>query len=337
MESTYTLTWEEYAELFSDSWPRPDYFSAVVVAMVSIPLIAYGVTLTVFGMPDEHTISWVFIGGPAFLLLAAVLSVASGNKKAKNEAVAEKRAQYERWHAKAQWFSFDQEKWTLQNESGTLEVPWSALAASVEWPGVFHLIANSGQAIVPKRAMTREMVDQVRSHAALGLTEPWPFKISAWDYQMAETARLWKRHWFRMAFANIFGIVVLVWLFQIWLSSNEKMGIVWGWVIAGFAVVMTLTAQLWYLPLKYWTSPRQWRTPKGLGLTERGLYFEGPYTRSFHDWKSFQTFEEIRPAFLIYTDKHHYYLLAKHYVSDEQSKEVRRRLSENLKEKKASG
>ena len=78
--------------------------------MVSIPLIAYGVILAVFGMPDEHTINWMFIGGPALLLLAAFSSIASGSKKAIKEAKAEKRAQYERWHAKEQSFSFDSGK-----------------------------------------------------------------------------------------------------------------------------------------------------------------------------------------------------------------------------------
>src|SRR6185312_11052081 len=114
-----------------------DYFSAIVVAMVSIPLIAYGVILAVFGMPDEHTINWMFIGGPALLLLAAFSSIASGSKKAIKEAKAEKRAQYERWHAKEQSFSFDQEKWTLRNESGRSEIPWSGVLAAVEWPNVF--------------------------------------------------------------------------------------------------------------------------------------------------------------------------------------------------------
>jgi hypothetical protein len=53
MKVTYTLSWEEYAELFEDSWPRTDYFSLIVTAMIAAPLIGYGITLAIFGAPDE--------------------------------------------------------------------------------------------------------------------------------------------------------------------------------------------------------------------------------------------------------------------------------------------
>lgn len=333
MESIYTLSWEEYSELFSDSWPRPDYFSAIVVAMVSIPLIAYGVILAVFGMPDEHTINWMFIGGPAFLLLAAFLSIASGSKKAIKEAKAEKRAQYERWHAKEQTFSFDQEKWTLRSASGKWEIPWSGILAAVEWPNVFLLLFAGGQAIVPKRAINAEMIGSLRTFASLEPREIWPYKISVWDYQAAETVRFWKRYWFRMAFGNVFGVVVLVWLFQIWQESNEKIGIVWGWVIAAFVLVLTLSAQIWYVPLKYWTSRERLRAPKGVAISSWGLCFGEHGIRSFLGWKQLQSFEEIKRAFLVYTSKDNYHLFSKRYFSSEQIEELRNRLQRNVPRK----
>jgi len=333
MESTYTLTWEEYAELFTDSWPRPDYFSAAVVALVSIPLIAYGIILAVFGMPDEHTINFIFIGGPVFLVVAAFLSLASGNRKAKKQAMAEKRATYERWHAKEQSFAFDEEKWILQSESGKLEVPWSALLAAVEWPSVLVLASEGAAAIVPKRAMNEGKLDLLRKMAILEPAKKWPFKISVWDYQATETVRIWKRYWFRMAFGNVFGLVVLGWLFQIWHESNEKIGIVWGWVIAAFMLVLTLTAQIWYLPLKYWTSRREWRAQKELGLCGKGLYIGDAHVRVFNAWKYLQSFDDFRRAFVVYKDKNHYHLLSKHYFFQEQREEIRRGLQENMKPK----
>ncbi len=167
MESPYSLTWEEYAELFSNSWPRPDYFSAIVITMVSIPLIANGVILAIFGMPDEHFLSWMFIGCPA-LLLSTFFSMATGSKKAINEAITKRREEYEQWHAKEQLFSFDEEKWTLQNESGRVEVPWSALVSGNELPTVFYLASESGRAIVPKRVLTAERVDLLRKARVIG-------------------------------------------------------------------------------------------------------------------------------------------------------------------------
>src|SRR6185312_5369144 len=126
--------------------------------------------------------------------------------------------------AKEQSFSFDQEKWTLRNESGRSEIPWSGVLAAVEWPNVFFLVSESGQAVVPKRALKAEMVDSLRKFASLESSDIWPYKVSVWDYQAAEIVRFWKRYWFRMGFGNIFGVVVLVWPFQIWHESNEKIG-----------------------------------------------------------------------------------------------------------------
>lgn len=113
---------------------------------------------------------------------------------------------------------------------------------------------------------------------------------------------------------------------------ERKNWVVWGWVLAAFAVVLTLAAQIWYVPLKYWTSRRQWRAPKILGLADRGLCFIDSYVRLFAAWKSFHHFEEVRRAFLIYTSKDDYYLLSKRYFSPEQRAELKRRLQENVSE-----
>lgn len=304
--------------------------------MVSIPLIAYGIVLAVFGIPDEHTINWMFISAPAFLMVATYLSITSGGKKAIREATAEKRAEYERWHTKEQAFSFDAEKWVLRNESGRIEISWPGVLVAMERPSVFFLLSEGGQTIVPKRALNADAISTLRRFASLEPGAIWPYKINVWDYQAAESVRFWKRYWFRMAFGNVFGVLVLVWMFQDWLGSNEKTGIVWGWVIATFAVVLTLTAQIWYLPLKYWTERKELRAPKSVGVSDRGLCFVESGTRSFLGWKKFQSFEEIRRAFLVYTSKDDYQLFSKRYFSAEQIEELRTRLQGNVAKERHS-
>ncbi len=138
-----------------------------------------------------------------------------------------------------------------------------------------------------------------------------------------------------MAFGNVFGMVVLVWLFQIWFASNEKLDIIWGWVIAGFVVVMTLTAQIWYLPLKYWTAPSQWRTPKGLGISDRGVCIEDLHTRSFHGWKSLPGFNEVGQAFLVYVNQSHYYSSLQSAISEETKERDRRTIEGQSKREKS--
>ena len=207
---------------------------------------------------------------------------------------------------------------------------------------MFFLVSEGGQAVVPKRALKAEMVDSLRKFASLESSDIWPYKVSVWDYQAAEIVRFWKRYWFRMGFGNIFGVVVLVWPFQIWHESNEKIGIVWGWVIAAFVLILTLSAQIWYVPLKYWTSRERPGAPKGVAISGGGLCFGESGIRSFLGWKQFQSFEEIKRAFLVYTGKDNYHLFSKRYFSAEQIVELRNRLQRNVprkseEQKKASG
>jgi hypothetical protein len=330
MKATYILSWEEFAELYTDSWPRPDYFTAIVVAGVSLLLIAYGFSLFAFQpLRDETALSFSFIGFPLVLFVGAIASVASQSKKAKSKAMAEKRSKYERWYSKEQSFSFDQEKWTHETEAGRQEVPWTALLKAVEWPNVLQLVGENSSVIIPKRVLEPEALRTLLQLAFPVRNTPWPFQITAWDYQTTEMARLWRKHWFRFAFANVFGLVVLGWVFQTWLTSHEKIGVIIGWILAASAVILVLSAQLWFVPLRYVTSPKNWRSPKTVAFSDRGFQLspDGRFTA----WKSFPSFQEVRRAFLIFVDPNHYYLLPKRCFSGDQQTEIRRLLQANVK------
>src|SRR5579864_5928532 len=118
MTVTYTLTWEEYAEVFEDRWPRPDYFSAIVVAIVAVPMIAYGIALNILGPRGEPVIYGLFIVLPCFLVVATAIGVTLQARSSKAMAVEEMRRKYETWFAHEQSFSFDQEKWTHTTDAG---------------------------------------------------------------------------------------------------------------------------------------------------------------------------------------------------------------------------
>ncbi|HET9364445.1 MAG TPA: YcxB family protein [Candidatus Angelobacter sp.] len=332
MKATYILTWEEFAELHTDSWPRPDYFTAIVVAGASLLMIAYGISLFAFPpLRDEKVLSFVFIGFPLFLLLVAWASVGSQSKKALKKAMAEKRAKYERWYSCEQTFFFDKEKWTHETEAGRQEAPWSALLKAVEWSNVLYLVGESSSVIVPKRVLEPEALRTLRQRAFPVPGDQWPFQITAWDYQATEMARLWRKHWLRFIFANVFGLGVLVWVFQIWLTSQEKVGAIIGWILAASAIILVLTAQLWYLPLRYATSAKNWRAPKKIGLSASGLHISNSPDNRFTAWKVFPSFQEVPRAFLVYVDPTHYYLLPKRCFSTEQRIQIRFLLHANVK------
>ena len=331
MKVTYTLSWEEYAELFEDSWPRTDYFSLIVTAMIAAPLIGYGITLALFGAPDEKILYSMFISAPMFLVIAMIFATKSQTGQARKRTIAEKRQQYDRWQAKEQSFSFDQQTWTHETDAGKQESPWSALTHAAELRNVFTLTGEAISIIVPKRSLDAASLESLRQAAIPIRGDGWSFHITWWDYQASGTAVLWRKMWFRMAFANIFGIVVLGWVVQSWLTSNEKAGVIWGWILASLAVLLTLTAQLWYLPLRYLTSARNWRTPRKVELSARGIALITLKGNYFTAWKAFHKFQELGRAYLIYTDESHYHLLSKHYFSPGQQAELSRLLKANVK------
>jgi hypothetical protein len=158
-----------------------------------------------------------------------------------------------------------------------------------------------------------------------------PLQISWWDYQATETALLWRKYWLRLALGNAFGLFVLGFVVDQWLSTNEKAITLWGWILASSAVVFVLTAQIWYFPLRYWTSSRPWRAAKKLAFSERGLRLTDSFCDWFMAWKACHSFQEIGRAFLIYTRPGRYYLLSKRYLPPDSQAHLRQMLQENVK------
>jgi hypothetical protein len=331
MKTTYTLTWDEYAEQFQDTWPRADYFAAIVVCIVAVPLLGYGISLAIFGMPDETLIYSMFIGGPLFLVIATIFSLRSQAGQARKRAIAGKRLDYERWYAMEKSFSFDQDKWAHETEAGRQESPWSALQVVIERDNVFYLTAEKGLVMVPKRVLDSSALSLFR-HAALPVRDDgWTFQSRKWDYQAVATALLWRDRWYVMVFGNCLALVVLGWIVQSWISQNSQPVFIWGWILAAFAVILTLTAQLWYLPLRYVTWPNHRKASMVLEFSDLGLYFATAQGNFFLNWKTFRKFREVGRAFLLYTGPSQYYLLPKQDITRDQQNEFRQMLQKKIK------
>ena len=287
MKVTYTLSWEEYAELFEDSLPRTDYFSIIVTAMIAIPLIGYGISLAAFGAPDEKILFSMFIGAPLFLVIASIFASKSQTGLARKKAIDKNRREHDRRHAKPQAFSFDQQKWTHESDAGKQENPWSALTHAAELRNVFTLTGDAISIMVPKQSLDSASMEALRNFVIPVRGDGWPFHITWWDYQASATAALWRKMWLRMAFGNVFGVVVLGWVVQSWLTSNEKSGVIWGWILASLAVLLTLSAQLWYVPLRFFTSSRSWRSPMKIKISPQGTVITTVSGDHFTAWKAF--------------------------------------------------
>jgi hypothetical protein len=185
---------------------------------------------------------------------------------------------------------------------------------------------------VPERALDDEAVAALRQLSRLTGKNEWEFRVRCWDFQAVDMNILWRKRWFMLAFGNAFGLCVLGWIAQTWLSQDAKPVLIWGWILVAFAVLLVLTAQLWYLPLKYATLPRSFGAPMKFQLHDAGIYFATGSAKFFLAWKTFRKFKEIGRAFLVYKNASEYYLLAKRDITRDQQNELREILLKNLKQ-----
>jgi hypothetical protein len=328
MKATYDVTWEEFAERFQDAWPRPDYFTAIVVLMSTVPLIGYGVSLALHSVGDS-SIPTMFIGAPVLLLLATIFSLGPETNRKRTAAVAARKSSYEKW-PKQQTFSFDEKHWIIENETGKQENFWAGLSVAEERANVIYLVAGNSLGIVPKRVLTTEDLNSLRTLAHLSVENGWQYHIRCSDYQAVNMVLLWRKRWFAMAFGNSFCLLVLGWTTQLWLSQDAKRELIWGWTLAVLAVVLVLTAQLWYFPLKYVTSPKHAWERRNMKLHVLGLSFGGSHSTFFLSWQFLGEFKETGSGFLLIHDERTSYMVPKKDLNLEQQAEFRRILHERI-------
>jgi hypothetical protein len=328
MTNTYTPSWEEYAEQFEYSWPRRDLLPVIVTSMAALFMFIYGIALT-RAAPDEPMLQWIFLGTPFFLVF--MVAVVSSTNQRRKQVIVKTRAEYDRWHAKPQAFSFDHEKWIHETPAGRHESKWSELLSAMEFANVFLLNDESASVLVPKRVLDPAAVQVLRQSALPSQGEECTFQTGIWDYHAARTGLLWEKQRALMILGNVLGLAALAWVLQSWLRSSQKSIELWGWILAFAALLLALSAQVWYLPLRYITSAATWRLPMRLKLSDLGICFLAPWAGFFVAWKGFLKFKESQRAFLIFTDHAHCYIVPKRSLTLDQQAGLHRMLSDHVK------
>ena len=331
MSVTYTLTWEEFAEQYQDSWPRPDLMGAIITLFIALPLVAYGIAFYFLTGGFDPVWPGLFIGTPLSLLVMAWWSIKHKAAETKKRAIAQTREEFDAFYAKEQSFSFDQEKWTVATAAGKHETPWSALRQATEYQQVFALVGERSNALVPKRVLDTSVAESLRQLVLPQYEKSWSFRFRCWDYQVAATSWLWRKYRFGMAIANLLCLGVLGWAVATVVSSDNGLA-GWGTILAGTAALAAVSAQLWYFPLRFITSAKRWRECMTCEFSRRGVRIKNSDYDYFMAWSSFRKLEETTRAFLLYTQASSYYLLAKEYVPTEQQTLLRQMMEEKKKQ-----
>lgn len=140
------------------------------------------------------------------LFLAAFWDLRVRTARRRSRSVQELRAVYEQYYSGEREFGFDQEKWTLQTQSGKQEVLWTGLSNGREWSSIVTLAAvGQVTTAIPKRVLSSEALNALRRIAIGPIDNAWRSRMSLLDYVLTEVPSLWRRHPFLMAEAQLAG------------------------------------------------------------------------------------------------------------------------------------
>src|SRR5882757_7071232 len=139
---TYTLSWEEFLETHQQSLPGRSISSFVAMIFMGVAVGAFGVVLTYAVDPGSKLMASGFCWLSVALFVAAFWDLRVRAAKRRFRGVQELRAAYQAYYSGERSFSFDDEKWTLQTESGKQEVLWSGILTAAEWQSVVSLRAR---------------------------------------------------------------------------------------------------------------------------------------------------------------------------------------------------
>jgi hypothetical protein len=257
------------------------------------------------------------------LFLAAFWDLRVRTARRRSRGVQELRAVYHQYYSGERAFAFDQEKWTLQTQSGKQEVLWTGLSNAVEWSSVVTLSAiGQVTSAIPKRILSSEELSSLR-RIAIGPTEnAWRSRLSLLDYLLTEVPSLWRRHPFLMVEAHVGGLFFFVMIANDMYHTTGP-GTYVGWTVAGLFLFLTITTQFWYFLIKYLTSHKELRDDWEVGFTPKGVRIKTAKVDVFRAWSTFRQVREARRCYLLYVDSSQYNIFPKRCVPAEQRASMR--------------
>jgi hypothetical protein len=326
MSVSYTISWEEFLECCQDYLPKPSVASFIATMFVGVAVGAFGGVLTYAVDPGSKLLASIFCWLSFIIFLGAFWDLKVRTRRRQKGFTKECRATYDRLLTKELRFDFDGQKFAFESKTGKGEVPWAHLLRAVERQRVITLGSST---MVPKRVLSAVEVENLHRLALPSNGKSWSFHINFVDYFLTEAVSLWRRHPFLMAEAHAAGL----WFFL--MISYQMYGevgreVIWGWTIAFGFLFLTITAQFWYLVIKYRTSHKELRLSRAVQFSARGVTMKTTTAEWFSAWQTFNKFRETRRAFLLYIDPNQYHLLPKSCITSDQKAQIRQALEKNL-------
>jgi len=315
---TYTLSWEEFFETHQQILPVPSIASFVATIFIAFGVGVFGVVLTYAVDPGSKLTASIFCWLSVALFVGAFWDLRVRSAKRRSRSVQDLRAIYKTYHSGERTFEFDDEKWTLQTESGRQEARWVGILTAAEWQNVITLSARDQPvAMVPKRVLSAEELQHLR-RIAIGASEKrWACRIGLLDYLLTEVPSLWRSHPFLMTEAHAGGLFFFVMIANT-MYHSEGPGTPFGWAIAWLFLLITISAQFWYFLIKYLTSHKELRIPWEVEFSQKGMHYKTAKVDFFRSWVIFKKSRDATRCFLLYFNSSQYYIFPKSCVPAEE-------------------
>jgi hypothetical protein len=336
MKVDYVLSWEEFMEVHDGALPKPPIGSFICTVLIALATGTFGGLLVYFIQPQDRMVASVFCWVSLALFIAAFWDLKFRTNKRRERFAHELRSIYDRHYDGKQSFTFDSDNWTHETKAGKYEASWSALRTAVERPNVIHWSTRDHIVLLPKRVMSDgAMSDKEGVLARLRRFTLGPqnsglsFRLAIADYVLTEVPLLWRRHPFLMAEAHLGG---LLWVLMVAYGMYDSVGpgVIYGWIIAGLLLFLTITTQFWYFVTKYFTAPAGLREDWESEFSDRGVRARNSEIESFVSWMAFRKFSEAPRAFLLYFDSNNYHIYPKRCLSPDRRESLRNLLKTSV-------
>lgn len=332
MTVEYSVLWEEYLELCKPYFLRPDWASSIAGVLIAIALVIVAIAVDWAGRRNGPTPAVMLVLIAIALIGTALWAPTAGTLISRWRYKKKCRSAYEEhFGEKQQHFVFDDEKWVNRTRPDDGEVLWGDTTSSAEYEHVILVQSAKSFALLPKRALSAETLNQLR-HLAFGtFNAPMKFRVGLREYLQTEIRSLWRRRTSGMVLAHGAGVLVSAAMVGSLRTHHHPDDAFWGVLLSASLLLITLSTQFLYFLAKYATDWSRVHVAWEMECSDRGAHVRTGTTEYFSSWSVFPKVEETRRAFLLYSDADRYYILPMSSLTPEQQNELRKVLIAKLK------
>jgi hypothetical protein len=322
--TNYTISWEEFLEMFENSLPRPNLIAVTVTLGCAT---VFGIFCVLLARSVDHE-DWgvvsIFWALPVLLVAFAFWELTFGVAQTRKKQLKKLRSVYQRSFSKEQAFSFGSERWIHDTDGSKQEISWNNVLTVSEWPSIVTLSSQNYVAVVPRRVLGTSDLALIRANAFGNAGLKLSVRNSFVDWAYTTLIQLWKGNVWPMLTIHAGAVVALVWMVRRLGRPSNPTDFFWGEVLCLVVLIAGFTAQFWYLPLKYWSMGVETKSPMEVQVYDRGIWFKRLKVEFFRAWSSFNKSEEDRRSFLLFYREGSSFVLGKTDLTRDQVDEFRR-------------